>query len=196
MAAALQWVIAHGYWLMFVAMLIEGPIITAAATFAFALGYFDLVIVFILSLLGDLVADVIYYAIGYWGRISIVERYGHHFGLTNERMEKIERHLEQHGGKTLVALKLAPFIPTPGLMLVGVARMRLSKFTLISALITVPKTILFMVVGYYFGRMYDTFSKDFGYASMAVAVLILLYSFSKLYQRSAGRLGAAIESDL
>ena len=193
MTVVLGWVINHGYWLMFLAMLIEGPIITAAAAFSFALGYFTLPAIFVLSLLGDLVADIIYYAIGYWGRISLVERYGHYFGLTNERMERIEHHLEAHGGKTLLALKLAPFIPTPGLMLVGVARMRLPKFTLISLAITIPKTILFMIVGYYFGQAYSTFSKDFGYASMGIAVIILLYMFYKAYQKSAEKIGESIE---
>ena len=139
LAGALQWVLAHGYWLMFLAMLVEGPIITAAASFAVALGYFNIAYVFGLSLLGDLVADVIYYAVGYWGRMTLVARYGHYVGLSTERMLHIERLLQANGIKTLVALKLTPFIPTPGLMLVGVARMRLSKFTLISMLITIPK---------------------------------------------------------
>ncbi len=74
-SAATQWVLMHGYWVIFLAMLIEGPVVTAAAAFAVALGYFNLWAIFGLSLAGDLVADIIYYAIGYWGRITVVERF-------------------------------------------------------------------------------------------------------------------------
>ena len=193
LAMALQWVIAHGYWLMFLAMLVEGPIVTAAASFAVALGYFNIGYVLILSLLGDVVADVIYYSIGYWGRMTLVAKYGRYVGLSKERLTRIERLLEANSIKTLVALKLTPFIPTPGLMLVGVARMKLSKFTLTCLLITIPKTILFMLAGYYFGEAYGTFSRDFGYVSVGIVVIILIYAFYKLWLKSAATIGSKIE---
>ena len=40
--ATLQWVIAGGYALVFFGMMIEGPIVTAAAAFAASLGYFNI----------------------------------------------------------------------------------------------------------------------------------------------------------
>jgi membrane protein DedA with SNARE-associated domain len=138
---ALTWIIHHGYWLMLIAMLIEGPIITAAAAFAVALGYFDLTAVFLLSLAGDLLADVAYYGIGWVGRKQLAERWGHRVGLTTERMQHMEKLLEQHTVKTILILKLTPVLPTPGLILVGALRIPIRKFTLISLLITLPKTI-------------------------------------------------------
>ncbi|OGN28152.1 MAG: hypothetical protein A3A33_02245 [Candidatus Yanofskybacteria bacterium RIFCSPLOWO2_01_FULL_49_25] len=183
-SGAFEWVIAHGYFLMFLAMLIEGPIVTAAAAFASALGYFDPILVFILSILGDLVADVIYYAIGYWGRLALVERWGHRFGLSQERMERIERLLNKHAVKTLIALKLTPILPTPGLMIVGATRMPLSRYASISLLITLPKSLLFMIIGYYFGRSYDTIARYLHggeYAILAlIIVLILAYYAHKI----------------
>ena len=72
----LEWVIAGGYMLMFVGMLAEGAIIAAAASFAAALGYFNIWIVFILAMLGDLVADFGLYGVGYFSRIAVVENTG------------------------------------------------------------------------------------------------------------------------
>lgn len=170
---AFNWVIAHGYFLMFVAMLIEGPVVTAAAAFAAALGYFSLPIIFILSLFGDIVADVIYYLIGYFSRISVVERFGKYFGLTEKRMKKIETLLNNHPIKTLIALKLTPVLPTPGLMIVGATRMPLRKFIIICAVIVLPKTVLFMLTGYYFGQAYDLIAKKFEQGGVAIAIAIL-----------------------
>jgi membrane protein DedA with SNARE-associated domain len=192
-SAAFEWVIAHGYWLMFIAMLIEGPVVTAAASFAVVFGYFNIFIILILSLLGDIVADVIYYAIGYFSRVSVVERFGHHFGLTYERMDRIEKLLNNHPAKTLIVLKLTPVLPTPGLMIVGTTKMPLKKFITLCSLIIIPKTIFFMLVGYYFGAAYDMIIKRFeqgGYFLIFVVILaaIIYYSFGKISTYIAGRI--------
>lgn len=150
------WVKNAGYFVMFIAMLFEGPIITAAAAFGVALGYFNIEIVFILSILGDVVADLVYYAIGYFSRATVIEKFGHRFGLSRERMKKLEHLLHTHPTKTLLFIKLAPVLPTPGLMIVGMVKMPLGKYIWLSALITLPKVLLFMALGYYFGAAYDT----------------------------------------
>lgn len=191
--AAFSWVIAHGYFLMFVAMLIEGPIVTAAAAFAVAFGYFDIWIVFILAILGDVVADVVYYAIGYFSRITVVERFGHRFGLTTERMKKIENLLNGHPVKTLVVLKLMPVLPTPGLMIVGATRMRLKKFITICVAFIIPKAVFFMAVGYYFGAAYEAVLKKFERGGVVffglVAIIILIYyAFNKIGARVAEKI--------
>ena len=173
-ASAFSWVIAHGYPLMFVAMLIEGPIVTAAATFAVVFGYFNISMIFVLSILGDIVADVIYYIIGYFSRIQVVERFGHHFGLTYDRMNRIEKLLNNHPTKTLIVLKLTPVLPTPGLMIVGATRMPLRKFVTICAAIIIPKTIFFMIVGYYFGAAYDMIARRYEKGGLIIILVIAL----------------------
>ena len=183
-SAAFAWVIAHGYFLMFLAMLVEGPIVTAAAAFAVAFGYFDIWIVFSLSVLGDIAADVIYYTIGYYGRITLVEKFGHHFGLTKTRMEKIETTLNKYPIRTILALKLTPVLPTPGLMIVGATRMRLKKFIAICTAIILPKVIFFMIVGYYFGAAYELILKRFERGGIILAAIVMLivliwYAFGK-----------------
>ena len=173
-SGVVDWTLTHGYWVIFGAMLIEGPIVTAAAAFAVALGYFNIGIIFFLSLAGDLVADVAYYLIGYWGRATFIEKYGHFIGITKERIKKIDDLLERHAIKTLIALKLTPILPTPGLMIVGATRMPLRKFVPISMSITLPKTILFMVIGYYFGKAYDSIARYVDYGGYAIVLAILL----------------------
>ena len=193
-SGVLQWTLTHGYWLIFVGMLVEGPVVTAASSFAVALGYFNISMIFILALLGDLVADVVYYAIGYWGRITLVERFGGKVGLTKERMERMEKLMKRNAGKTMLALKLTPIIPTPGLMLIGTTRMPLRKFASISLSISLPKTIVFMLVGYYFGRSYDKISRyinNSGY--LIVIAVILIFVINHYWGKISARVGKKIE---
>jgi membrane protein DedA with SNARE-associated domain len=191
-SVAFAWVIAHGYILMFVGMVIEGPIITAAAAFAAAAGYFSLPVVLALSLLGDLVADILYYTIGYWSRGAFVEKYGHHLGLSKERIARIENFTSKHPIKTLVALKINPITPMPGLMLVGATKMPLKRFAVISLAITLPKSILFVIIGYYFGKSYDSLAHyvNYGYASLIAIgiILIIFYAYRKISSRIANKI--------
>lgn len=192
--ATFQWVLAHGYWFIFLAMLVEGPIITAAAAFAAALGYFNLFTIFLLSIAGDLVADVIYYAIGYWGRMAVVERFGHRVGLSKERLLHIEQLLHAHAWRTLLALKLTPILPTPGLMLVGATKMPLRKYTFISLMIILPKSLIFLLTGYFFGTQYDRLSKyvnNGAYVIVGVILAIILVNY--IWNKATARMGRHIE---
>jgi membrane protein DedA with SNARE-associated domain len=154
--AILDWVLAHGYFVLFLTMLVEGPVVTFAAGFAAALGYFNLPIVLALSFFGDWITDIAYYALGYWGRVGVAERYGHRIGLTKERMEAIEQRLKHHAVKTLVLLKFVPVLPTFGLIAVGALRIPVRMFITAVTLIIIPRTLFFALVGYYFGEAYKT----------------------------------------
>ncbi|MDE2018733.1 MAG: VTT domain-containing protein [Patescibacteria group bacterium] len=190
---ALTWVKSAGYLLMFVAMVVEGPVITSAAAFAAALGYFNIFIIFILSVLGDLVGDYIYYAIGYLGRVHFVEKYGHKIGLTRERMKKMEHLLRNHPKKTLAAIKLSPLLPAPGLMMVGAAKMPVSDYTWMTFIVALPKTLLFMALGYYFGRAYDSISHylengQYFILFAIVVVIAVFYAYKKIAAKLSMRL--------
>ncbi len=169
-----SWVIAHGYTLFFVASILEGPLVTAAAGVAASLGYFSLPIIILISIAGDLVADTLYYAIGYWGGRKFVERFGIYVGLTIERIKKFESLLHRHLGKTMVFFKLSPVIPVPGILLIGSSRAPLRKFVKTSLIITVPKSILFAFIGFYSGKAYAYLSGTIVKAQYAVFISVLL----------------------
>lgn len=192
-SGAFTWVKSAGYLLMFVAMVLEGPIITSAAAFASALGYFNIFIVLVLAIMGDLIGDFVYYAMGYFGRVAFVEKYGHTFGLTKQRMEHMERLIRNHPKKTLAAIKLAPILPAPGLMMVGATKMPFGRYAWMTLLVTLPKTVLFILLGYYFGTMYNTLARYFQngeYFLLCALVITVIawYAYKKLTAKISMRL--------
>ncbi len=185
-----QWVISHGYFLFFISAVLEGPLVTAAAGVAAALGYYSLYIIIALSVFGDLVADTVYYSIGYWSRKALIKRYGPYVGLTKERVGKLDSLLHRHTGKALVIIKLSPAIPIPGLIMVGSARVPLKKFVRIALLITLPKSILFALVGFFAGRAYERFSGVIANAEslftlIACSIIVIYLAYQKLTARIA-----------
>jgi membrane protein DedA with SNARE-associated domain len=193
-AQALSWVIAGGYALMFIGMVVEGPVITAAAGFAAALGYFNFWIVLALAVAGDLIGDFIYYAIGYMSRVTFVEKYGVRFGITKARMKKLEGLIKAHPKKTMVAIKLSPFLPTPGLMMMGAVRMSLEQFSEMALAVTIPKAILFTALGFYFGRAYDTIAHYIqnGEYFIVIAIVVLLVVYY-LYKKAGSAISLRLE---
>lgn len=190
---AVTWVMAHGYSIIFLVMCIEGPLTTAAAGFAAALGFFNPWAILTISILGDLIPDSVYYFLGYISRFAIIEKIGRRMGLTHARIENLESKLKEHFGKTMVALKLTPFVSTPGFMVVGYLRLSFLRFTGYSASITIPKSIIFLILGYFFGRLYNI-NQYLHYAEIffpIAVILIVLISLS--YKRISSTIAKKVE---
>jgi membrane protein DedA with SNARE-associated domain len=188
-----QFVLAHGYVVMFLMMCIEGPTVTAAATFAVTLGYFNPWVIFALSIMGDVLPDAIYYGIGRWGGTPFVKKFGKKFGLTEKRIESMEEHIKVHGGKTVAVLKYTPILATPGLMLVGAVKMKWWKYMWFVFIVTLQKTLTFMALGYFFGRVYDI-GKYIKYGAILPFFLIVVYFiFAFIYKRISKKITDKIE---
>jgi len=190
-SSALSFVQQSSYFLIFLAMVLEGPFVTAAAAFAASLGVFNIYIIFILSLFGDLVGDFIHYLLGSFGRKTVIEKYGERLGLKESRLRKIENHLKNHLGKALFAIKFTPVLTTPGLLLAGALKVSVKRFILFSFIITLPRTLFFILIGFYFGVAFDKISRYFrlgGYAViLAIVLTVIIYLIIKKVSEAASK---------
>jgi len=179
---AASWVITHGYILVFLVMCFEGPIITAAAGFAAALGFFDPWIILILAILGDIIPDAIYYLMGYKGRLVSVEKKMSSIGFTKDRADRLENLLRKHFVKTLVGMKFTPVIAPFGYMIIGYMKLSFWRFIYVCSAVTVPKAIVFLLIGYYFGQLYNIneyIHNIIILIPIAVALIFVLYFIYK-----------------
>lgn len=184
----------HGYLFVFILMVIEGPIVNAAAAFASALGFFDVYLIFILAILANLLADFVCYGVGYWGRLKVVENYGQKFGLNSQRVAKIERLLKQNLFATIATIKIAPGLATPGLIIVGAVRVPFRKFVETNLYMTIPLALIFTVLGYYTGLANAIADKYLHHSQywliLAVAGIII---GSYLYKKISASIARKIE---
>jgi len=188
-----EWVLQHGYPLLFIVMLIEGPVVTAAAAFAAALHYMNIWVVLALSIFANFIPDLVYYAIGYWGREKFINKYGHYIGVTPERIAATEKLAEQHSGKSLFMIKMIPFLATPGLILVGATKMDIKKYAFWSIIIIVPSSLLYLILGYYFGAAYNTIEHYLNLGGYLIAAaLIIIVTLAYLQRKYFSQLGKKI----
>jgi membrane protein DedA with SNARE-associated domain len=194
LAQVVDLISSHGYWFILFAMVIEGPIVTTAAAFAAASGIFNPFVIFFLSIAGDAIGDVFYYGVGKLGRIHLIEKYGVRFGFGPERIEKIEKLLRINTWSTLSAIKIAPGLSSLGLIVTGALNIPFKKYMEICLYITLPRSLLFVVLGYYAGQANAVADKYLHHSQFAFVLAVLAIIFVNwAYQKASQFIAQKIE---
>jgi len=165
------------YVLLFPIVVIEGPIITVIAGYLTQQGILIFFIAYVVIIIGDLVGDALYYALGRWGRNGIVDKWGKYVGLSRERISSLDDHFKKHSGKTILLSKLAHGVGAIILAAAGASKMPFWKFIFYNFVGSIPKSLALMTVGYFFGHAYNEINKYFdsaGLATIFVAILALI----------------------
>jgi membrane protein DedA with SNARE-associated domain len=175
-AGILQFLQTSGYGIMFILMIIEGPIITYIASFAASLGIFNIFYIFILSSLGNIIGDLILFLIGRGGKKTAIDRYESK-SLNSTRLSRLKMYLERNPGKAIVAIKLTPFLPIPGLILAGASNISLKKFITYSALVSMTSALLMTFLGFYSGVAFLAIAKYVKYLEYLIGITLILIIF-------------------
>ena len=184
--------IAYKYFFLFPLVVAEGPIVTVVAGFLSSLGYLDIFIAYALVVVGDVAGDCLYYAFGYYGGQKFVGRWGHFFGITWERVEKLEEHFKNHSGKTLIIGKFTHAIGAVVLVAAGMAKMPFWRFVLYNFIPTLPKSLILLLVGFYFGEAYNKINTYLDYTAigtigLAVIFIIIYFAVKKAGKKYEGK---------
>jgi membrane protein DedA with SNARE-associated domain len=162
----------YKYWILLPFMIFEGPIATVVGGFLASIGVLDFFLVYLLSVLGDMIGDSVWFFVGRSSRGKFLSRILRFLGIGHERFEKLEAHFKKNAMKTLFLGKLIYGFETVSLVAAGAAKMPFLKFTFYTMLPTIPKSLLFVLVGYYFGSAYDQISKYLDNVGLAVAIVV------------------------
>lgn len=183
-----QWLLNYRYLILFPLTIIEGPIVTVTAGVLSSLGLFNFFVVYVVAVIGDLTGDALYYSIGRFGRKPL-ERWGHFVGFSKERLEKMENHFADHGGKTLMAAKLSHGIGGIVLITAGVAKISFRKFLVFNFWATLPKTLILLLIGFYFGNTIVGLRRYFDFAWLGtLAITIVLFIIYMLLRKTGKKL--------
>jgi membrane-associated protein len=149
--------IAHGSALILPLAVVEGPLVSIAAGFLSAQGYFDWLWAIGLLVCGDLIGDLIYYWIGRSGKTGLT-RLLRRFGVRSTITPEVQHHLKANATKMLFIGKWTQSVGVVVLIGSGMLRVSLAKFMLINLIATVPKSAVLFGVGYFAGddiRQFD-----------------------------------------
>jgi len=144
----------YGYVIMLPLMIIEGPVVTIIAAMLASLGAFNVFVVLVFSMIGDIAGDVILYGLGYKFGMGFVRRVGKYIGITEKLVLKMEKYFINHGGKTIFAVKSTTGLCWATFTAAGIVKMDFKKFLKYSFLGGIVWSSFLVVMGYFYGYLW------------------------------------------
>ena len=166
---------------VFVLMLLESACIPvpSEATMLFAgfnvdKGEYSLFAAVAAGVLGNLVGSWIAYAIGYYGRVDVLEKHGRKLHIKPEHLAWADRWFERWGAPTVFFARLLPIIRTFISLPAGVARMPFWRFTVLTLLGCIPWVFMLTFIGKQAGANWTDWKDSLHYVDYAVAAMIVI----------------------
>lgn len=170
-----------GYWnyaLLAVLTIIEGPIVSLLGAAAASAGLLRIWAVFASAALGNLTADLLWYTLGYNGKIEFALRIGSWLGLKREHIEKLKIAMQKHGIKILFLAKITAGLMIPSLLVAGLVRLPIKRWLPVIIIGETIWTGSLMMIGYFSTQSIKNVSQDISIittvASALFFILILL----------------------
>jgi membrane protein DedA with SNARE-associated domain len=175
----------YGYAALLPLAVIEGPAVTVFAAFLAAEGVFSLVAVYAIVVLGDLIGDVLHYAVGRWmiggwTRVRPMDgpmernrgRGMHCLARLRRRVGVLAPRIRTRAGAMLLFGKLTHSAGFAVLLAAGAAHVPMRRFLAFNLLGTLPKSLVLVLLGYWFGKLYASLQGDLRIAGMVGFVLV------------------------
>jgi membrane protein DedA with SNARE-associated domain len=166
---------------IFVLMLLESACIPvpSEATMLFAgfnvsEGEYSLFAVTAVGSLANLVGSWVAYAIGYYGRVEVLERHGRKLHISRKHLDWADNWFERYGDATVFFTRMMPIIRTFISLPAGVARMPFWRFSVLTLVGCVPWVFMLSYIGVKAGDNWESWKDSLHYVDYAVAAGIVI----------------------
>ncbi len=143
------------------------------AGFNVANGEYSLFAAVAVGSFANLVGSWIAYAIGYYGRIDILEKHGKKLHIKKSHLEWADRWFERHGDATVFFSRMLPIVRTFISLPAGVAKMPFWRFSVLTLLGCIPWVLMLTLIGKAAGDNWEDWKDSLHYVDYAVAAAIV-----------------------
>jgi len=174
--SVLLFVESSKYILLFLGTLFEGPLMMLSSGLLYHQGQVSFWPIYLVLVFGDLTADVIWYAVGYWGARPFFDRYGKYLDLTPEVIQKVERRFNHFSDRILIISKLTMGfgLSLATLTISGMLRVPFWRYAVINLACGFVWTGFLFSIGYFFGNIYELVPN---YLRIAFVIISLTAAF-------------------
>jgi membrane protein DedA with SNARE-associated domain len=137
-------------------------------------GHYTLWLVVLVATLANVVGSWIAYAVGYYGRVDILEKHGKKLHIKPSHLAWADRWFEKYGSWTVFLTRMLPIIRTFISLPAGVARMPFWRFTVLTFAGCLPWIFMLTLIGREVGDHWASWKDSLHYVDYAVAALIVL----------------------
>lgn len=202
----IAWCLGHlNYWVITLLMAIESSfipfpsevVVPPAAYMAHANGEQNVLLIVLCATVGAEIGALINYALAYYLGRPIVYRFansrlGHMCLIDEEKVRKAEAYFDEHGAVGTFFGRLVPAVRQLISIPAGLARMRLGRFMLYTALGAGMWNSILAAIGWYLATVvpYEEldaqvamYSGELKYVMVGLGVLVVAYLFYKGYRK-------------
>src|SRR5215471_6979233 len=181
MHSTMEFLLRHGYVVIFVAVLIEqiglpapaGPILIAAGALA-GLHRLSLPAVLALSLVACLICDSLWFGLGKRRGVSVIEFVCKIALEPNVCISKTHAAYTHYGAKSLLVSKFIPWLGTLGPPMAGMFNLAPWKFVLLDGMGAFAWTCVYVVAGWVFRTQLEDLAFALSRFGVLVAILVAL----------------------
>jgi membrane protein DedA with SNARE-associated domain len=170
-----------GLWGIFVLMSLESACIPipSEATMLFAgfnvhEGEYSLLAITVVGSVANLVGSWAAYAVGYYGRVDILEKHGRKLHIKQKHLDWADRWFERHGDATVFFTRMLPIIRTFISLPAGVAKMPFWRFSVLTLAGCVPWVLMLGFIGKEAGSKWEDWKDSLHYVDYAVLAAIVI----------------------
>ena len=155
-------------------------------------GEYSLLAATLVGSFANLVGSWIAYAVGYYGRIDILEKHGKKLHIKPSHLQWADRYFEKHGDATVFFTRMLPIIRTFISLTAGVARMPFWRFSILTFLGCLPWVFMLTFIGKQVGDNWEDWKDSRHYVDYAGAAIIgVTFVFRVVRDRRGGGGGDA-----
>jgi membrane protein DedA with SNARE-associated domain len=136
-------------------------------------GEYSLIAVTTVGVLANVVGSWIAYAVGYYGRVELLEKHGRKLHIKPEHLAWAERWFERYGAPAIFFSRMLPIVRTFISLPAGAARMPFWRFTLFTTLGCIPWVFMLAFIGKQAGSHWVKWKDSLHYVDYAMAALIV-----------------------
>ncbi len=183
METILALIVQYGYPLLFLGVVVEGEIFPLAAGFAASLGLLEMWLVILITFVGAVIGDIIWFWVARkWGRACLL-RWGRVLWITRKRLSWLEEHFAENGKKTLFVTKFIYSFGHASIIVAGIAQMSWREFLKVDVPVSLLWAILFSLLGYVFGASFSVLQHALRDVTLAAGIVVAVIVGLNIYIR-------------
>ena len=159
------------------------------AGFNVSKGEYSLLAITVVGSLANLVGSWLAYAVGYYGRVEVLEKHGRKLHITPKHLAWADSWFERYGSATVFFTRMLPIIRTFISLPAGVARMPFWRFSALTLAGCVPWVFLLGFIGKQVGTRWESWKDSLHYVDYTVVALVvvgILYLLVRQRTRGGG----------
>jgi membrane protein DedA with SNARE-associated domain len=149
-------------------------------------GHLTLFGIIVFGVIGDMLGACIAYAIGYFGRVELIERHGNKLHVSPRRLELAHRWFDRYGSPVMFVSRLVPLVRAVFPYAAGVAEMPFARFFSFALLGSTVWITGLGVLGQAVGSNWTSWRHNLEYVDyVAVALLVGVIAYV-IFRRAQG----------